>query len=90
MKSWKTTLGGSLAATGVFLAGGPMALSACNVKLPDGLFAKLLIAGFLLQAAGVLVNGLFARDNNVPSEAVPKAADRAAEIKRDTEILLKP
>ena len=80
--SWKTTLGGSLAATGVFLAGAPMAMSACNVSIKDQLFAGCIIAGFALQVIGLFVNGLFGRDNDVPSAAVPSAAAKLVEIKK--------
>jgi len=88
MRSWKTSLGGALAATGIFLAGAPMAMSACNVSIGDKLFAGCIIAGFFLQAAGTFVIGLFGRDNDVPSAAVPAAAAKLAEIKSDKDGIL--
>lgn len=91
MKSWKTTLGGALAAAGVMLAGAPMTLSACNVALGDRFFAGCIMVGFLLQVVGLLVNGVYARDNDVPSAAVPAAARTANELKsRDSGVLPLP
>ena len=89
--SWRTSLGGALAATGVFLAGCPMAMSACNITINDKIFAGCIIVGFFLQAAGTFCIGLFGRDNNVPSAAIPAAAAKLEEIKKaDSGILPLP
>ncbi len=46
-------------------------------------------AGELMQQLAFLLVGLSARDNNVPSVAVPSAAKKAEEIKRDTRFIVK-
>lgn len=61
MKSWKTSVSGSVAALGVYFA---------NQTDPT-----LHIIGQVLTAVGTFLTGLFARDNNVTSEqagAAPK------------------
>ena len=76
MKSWKTTLGGIGAILGSI-----------------GAAIKLYQAGDLAAAATALITGIstglgliFARDNNVPSEAIASAAKAAEQIKADTAI----
>lgn len=56
MKSWKTTLAGSIGAVGAYLA-----------STGD---ATLVTIGKIMAAAGVFLMGLFARDNGVSSEDV--------------------
>lgn len=103
MRSWKTTLGGSLAAAGTFLWGVPLALTQFDgVLLPPELSKWSIITGLVFSTAGVLFSGLFGRDSNVRDEDVDalalkkveakeaKATALLAEVKRDTEILTKP
>ena len=69
MKSWKTTLGGSLGATGTFLWGVTVALSVFKAEIiPDGVAKWCIVGGVMMQAGGVLFTGLFGRDNGVTSE----------------------
>ena len=49
-----------------------------------------IFSGIVLQAAGIFFVGLFGRDNDVPSSAVPKAAATDAKIKNDTTTITKP
>lgn len=76
MKSWKTTAAGVgtlLATAGTTLNQLTDGNSATN---PDwNIVLPLLFSGLI---------GLFARDNNVPSEAIPKACEAADKIKGDT------
>jgi hypothetical protein len=60
MKSWKTTLGGSLSALGTALMGGGILpqLSGTSSKLLTG----LTVAGFVLTALGTFFAHLFAAD----------------------------
>ena len=53
MKSWKTTLAGSIGALGAYFS------------TLDG---SLHIVGQILSAVGTFLIGFFARDNNVSSE----------------------
>ncbi len=76
-KSWKTTVGGVLLSVGGVMA---------TMSNPWWMWK----VGTALQAIGGLMLGVTARDNNVPSSAVPKAAERDAEIKADTTIITKP
>jgi len=77
MKSWKTTTGGVLLAIGGW---------ATTQSTPWWLYK----AGGVLSAVGALLLGGAARDNNVPSSAVPKAAEKDAQIKADTQFINKP
>ena len=54
MKSWKTTLAGSLGALGLYLS--------------DSGTGTLKIVGQVLSAASVFLLGMWARDNSVTSE----------------------
>ena len=72
MKSWKTTVGGVLAAIGAW---------ASNQGTPWWLYK----AGPLLSGIGLVFLGASARDNNVPSEAVKSATTAAERIKGDTQ-----
>ena len=90
VKSWKTTLGGSLSATGTLLMGTPIAISATKITVPDNVFVACVLIGMGLLAAGTFFNGLFGRDNDVPSEAVKSASDTANKIRNDTTIITKP
>lgn len=71
MKSWKTTLGGALAAVGAYMS---------NQSEPWWFYK----AGPILSLIGLAFFGVSARDNNVPSEAVPGAAKAAEKIKADS------
>jgi len=73
LKSWKTTLAGLISAIGVWAA-----------KQPDPWW--LYQVGEVLQMLGVFMLGAVARDNNVPSEAVPKATERAHKIDEETKL----
>lgn len=66
MKSWKTTLGGILGAIGTTLT-----------QLPYAWGPK---SGAALITLGFLLTGGAARDNNVPSEAVPGAIEKQTSI----------
>lgn len=74
MKSWKTTVGGLLAAAGAW---------ASNQPEPWWLFKF----GPLLSVVGLSLLGVTARDNGVPSSAVPTAAKADEKIKRETAFL---
>jgi hypothetical protein len=71
MSSWKTTLGGLIGAIGVW---------ASQQSTPWWLW-KL---GALLNAVGLFLLGVSARDNGVPSSAVASAARTDALIKSTT------
>ncbi len=70
LKSWKTTLGGILLSAGTW---------ASQQSTPWWLYK----VGSILAPLGALLLGASARDNNVPSADVPKAAEREAQIKSD-------
>jgi hypothetical protein len=71
MKSWKTTAGSLIAALGVW---------ASAQSDPWWLWK----VGQVLNIVGLIVFGVSARDNAVPSSAIPAAAARAEQIKQDT------
>lgn len=71
MKSYKTTTGGILAAIGAYMS---------NQSDPWWMF-KL---GPIISAIGLGLLGFSARDNNVPSSAIPSAAKADEKIKGDT------
>jgi hypothetical protein len=71
MKSWKTTLGGVLLSIGTW---------ASQQSTPWWLYK----VGGILAPLGALLLGATARDNNVPSAAIPKAAAAEAVIKGDS------
>lgn len=73
MKSWKTTLGGVCAALGYWAS-----------LQPDPWW--LHKAGEALTVAGLALVGVTARDNNVPSAAIPSASKTAEKIKGDTDL----
>jgi hypothetical protein len=70
--SWKTSLGGGLAAAGTFLWGIPivLALQFPNHELGPALSKWCIILGLGASAGGVFFNGLAGRDNNKTSEQV--------------------
>jgi hypothetical protein len=70
MKSWKTSLGGALASLGYWAS-----------LQPDPWWLHRV--GEPLTIIGLAFIGVYARDNNVPSAAVPKAAEAAAKIEAD-------
>ena len=74
MKSWKTTTGGIILAIGSWASG----------QVTEPWLWKL---GPLIQAIGAIVLAGFARDNNVPSAAIPSAAKAEEKIKRETAFL---
>ena len=70
IKSWKTTLGGSLTAAGTALWAIP---STTYTLFPQFEFAKQMtnicvVIGIILAVGGPFVSGLFARDNDVTSQ----------------------
>lgn len=70
-KSWKTTVGGSVAAFGTFLFGAPVALAVVNHELiPPKVVVVMVVTGFVLMGAGQFLTGLFGRDNDKTSEDV--------------------
>ena len=71
MKSWKTTLGGSITAAGAALIAVPtMQTQFDTVKLLPAEWLKyFVLMGIVMTIAGPLIHGIFARDNNVTSEA---------------------
>jgi hypothetical protein len=78
--SWRTTAGG----IGTILGGVSGAI-------------KLYLSGNITEAVTLLIGSIStglalicARDNNVPSSAVPKAAEKDAQIKGDTTMITKP
>jgi hypothetical protein len=71
MTSWKTTVGSLVAALGVW---------ASSQSDPWWLWK----VGQALNIIGLIVFGISARDNGVPSSAIPAAAKRAEEIKAET------
>ncbi len=64
VKSWKTTIAGAIAALGVYLTG---------IENPEP--AWLGTVGEIMGAAGALLVGLWARDNDKSSEAVGAGAE---------------
>lgn len=77
-RSWKTSLGGGLAAVGTFLWGAPVAMSVLKVEgLPPELNKWCVIIGLVMSAGGVLFNGVFGRDNDVRSDEVPSIQKRS-------------
>jgi hypothetical protein len=83
MKSWKTTIGGSLTAAGTFLWGAPLAMGALKVPvpIPPWLFSACVIGGLLLSVGGVFCTGLYARDNDKSSEEVGAAKPQSVPVK---------
>jgi len=73
--SWKTTLGGILSFLGLAAS-----------YYPNPVAQKF---GPALIGLGATLTGVAARDNNVPSSAVPVAAERDAQIKGDTTLVNK-
>ena len=71
MKSWKTTVGGILLAIGQW---------ASTQSDPWWLYK----AGGLLNVVGALILGMAARDNNVPSAAVPSAMRAEEKLNQPT------
>ena len=65
--SWKTSVGGSLAALGTTLTG------IGSIQALNGNHTKVIwwtiYAGVVLSALGQFFNGIFARDRDVTSEA---------------------
>lgn len=82
MKSWKTTTAG----IGVIISTLGTALN----QLFDGNPATNPDWNMVLPLLFTGIIGLFARDNNVPSEAVKSAAAAAQQIKSDTTLITKP
>ena len=74
--SWKTSLGGILLAIGGW---------ASTQSEPWWVWK----VGGIINVIGALLLGGAARDNNVPSSAVPTAAAKDAQIKSDTAIITK-
>lgn len=77
MKSWKTTVGGFIAGLGFYMSS----------QAEPWWFYKV---GPIISLIGLTFFGATARDNNVPSEAIPSACKAADKIKRDTAFLQKP
>lgn len=78
MRSWKTTLGGSLAGLGTFLWGVPVALMQFKeLALSPEITKWCIVIGLAASAGGVFFTGLFGRDNNVSSEDVKRVHDKA-------------
>lgn len=71
MKSWKTTTGGIILAIGSWASG----------QVEPVWLWKI---GPLISAVGAVLLGVTARDNGVPSSAVPSAAKAAEKIKEET------
>jgi len=76
-RSWKTSLGGGITAAGSILIGIPLASGIAGASIPSHVLAKVVLAGFLLQAVGAIVNGFYGRDNNRTSEDVGAGAPPA-------------
>jgi len=71
MRSWKTTLGGSLAASGAFLFTVPVMLHQyTEIKIPYEVGKWSVIVGIVLTVLGTLATGLFGRDNDKTSADV--------------------
>jgi hypothetical protein len=70
MTSWKTTLGGALAALGTFLWGVPIGIKTAfpEFVLDPEIVKWCVLGGIIASGGGVLFMGLFGRDNNVTSE----------------------
>jgi hypothetical protein len=76
-RSWKTTLGGSLASVGTLLWGAPVALAVFDKALIDPWMLKsCVVGGLLMSALGALFTGLFGRDNSVSSDEVKSIRER--------------
>lgn len=90
MKNWQTTISGSFAALGTFLLGGPIALSAFNIQLPDKLFAWLVTIGFIMNGLAVFLGHLFAADKKAVNDLKVRVDETTAAIKTgDTSIINK-
>ena len=83
MTSWKTSLGGALAALGTFLWGAPVALRELGFTevLDPSITKWCILIGLAASAGGVFFIGLFGRDNNVSSEDVQRARAEKEEKK---------
>ncbi len=68
MKSWKTTLFGSMTGLGASLMGINLVPQLHGV-IPEAWVGTTMFIGFLMTVIGPVLNGAFARDNNVTSEA---------------------
>lgn len=62
MKSWKSTLGGALSATGVSLVGVGVVPQLAGA--PNKFLLWLAVTGFILQALGTFFGHLFAADQS--------------------------
>jgi hypothetical protein len=78
MTSWKTTLGGALAALGTFLWGVPIGIKTAfpEFVLDPEIVKWCVLGGIIASGGGVLFMGLFGRDNNVTSEQVQAAKEK--------------
>jgi hypothetical protein len=90
MKSWKTSLGGALAAVGGMLAGaGVLTQFSGAPEYAKELCWWLVLLGFLMTSFGAGFGLLFARDNDVSTEDVTKAkAERETNSKKWASFLL--
>lgn len=71
MKNWKTTLGGSLTATGTMLMG-----AGALDWMPPEHKSKSMMIGFIMMAVGTFFTGLFSRDRNVTSSSMGLPIDQ--------------
>lgn len=79
IRSWKTTIAGIGSILG--------SISGAIKLWLAGNYLEAVTVGFTGISSGIGL--MFARDNTVPSSAVPKAAERDAAIKGDTGIITK-
>lgn len=93
MKSWKTTLGGSLENLGSSLR--DMVMLGSFVQLGSGdqvhsLNFILMVTGTIINALGKFVSNLCAADNSAVSSALEQHTQEISELKRDTATITKP
>lgn len=80
MRNWQSTLGGSVAALGIFLFGGPIALSVCGVDIPKNVMQAFVVTGFVLQGVGVFFAHLFGADAKAVKELTAKVDETAKAV----------
>ena len=65
MQNWRTNLGGAFAALGTFLFGASATMKIADFDVPSTFVKLCLMAGFLMQGAGIFYMALHSADKNV-------------------------
>lgn len=93
MKSWRTTLGGSLESLGAGIRDLTTLASLGQVASGDELHrlnVYTIIVGMVITYIGKFFSNLFAADNSAVSSALEQHTQAIAELKRDTATIAKP